>query len=150
MKQKTKIESLGVYLPDKEVTTAELIDRCRRKPRWDLERITGIRERRVAEGEYAIDLAVKAARKALAMSRYRVEDLGMIICTSISKNHRENEVAFEPATGEVLLSVGPARSRALSAPLCPHQVDAPTPDITTFWRKRGQEKKGTDLFFVEK
>ena len=37
----------------------------------DLERITGISRRHVAEGEYSTDLAVKAAERALAMSRYR-------------------------------------------------------------------------------
>ncbi|MCC6746613.1 MAG: 3-oxoacyl-ACP synthase [Deltaproteobacteria bacterium] len=93
-----KIESLGVYLPDKSLTTEELLGACRHRPRLDFERITGIHERRVAEGEYSIDLAVKAAQRALKMSRYSAEDLDLLICTSISKHHRQDEFTFEPAT----------------------------------------------------
>jgi len=95
---KVKIESLGVYLPDKVMTMEELLSSCRRRPRWDLERITGIRERRVAEGEYAADLAVQAARRALAMSRYRAEELDVLVCTSISKHNAPDLFAFEPST----------------------------------------------------
>jgi 3-oxoacyl-[acyl-carrier-protein] synthase-3 len=93
-----RIESLGVYLPEKVVTTSELLATCRRRPRWDLERITGIHERRVAVGEYAVDLAVKAAQRALGMSRYRPAELDVIVVTSISKHHREREFVLEPAT----------------------------------------------------
>ncbi len=95
---RARIESLGVYLPPRRMTTEELLARCRRRPRLDLERITGTHERRVAEGEHAVDLAVAAARRALAMSRYRAEDLELLICASISKHHRDDEFTFEPAT----------------------------------------------------
>ncbi|MFC1545568.1 3-oxoacyl-ACP synthase III family protein, partial [Gemmatimonadota bacterium] len=93
-----KIESLGVYIPPAVVTTDELLDSCKHRPRLDLERITGIRERHVAEGEYAADLGIKAAERALDMSRYSASDLEMIICTSISKYNQEQAVDFEPAT----------------------------------------------------
>jgi 3-oxoacyl-[acyl-carrier-protein] synthase-3 len=95
---KIKLESLGVYLPESKQTMEDLLRSCRRRPRWDLERITGIRERRVAQGEFAVDLAVKAAKRALAMSRYRAEDLDVIVCTSISKHHAPDAYAIEPAT----------------------------------------------------
>ncbi len=98
MPEKVKIESLGVYLPARRLTTEELMRRCAHRPRLDLERITGIRERRVAEGEYAKDLAVKAAERALALSHYAAEDLDLIVCTSISKHHAPDEFHFEPAT----------------------------------------------------
>jgi 3-oxoacyl-[acyl-carrier-protein] synthase III len=102
MPDKVKLESLGVYLPEKVVTMEEVLASCRRRPRWDLERITGIRERRVAVQEYAADLAIKAALRALAMSRYTAADLDVIICTSISKHHRPDEFSFEPATAVVI------------------------------------------------
>ncbi len=92
------MESLGVHLPPQVVTTEELLASCRHRPRWDLERITGIHERRVAEGEGALDLAVAAARKALGMSRYRARELDAVIVTSISKYHRPQEFTLEPAT----------------------------------------------------
>ena len=93
-----RIESLGIYTPPGRLTTDELLDLCRHRPRLNLERITGIRERRVAEGEYAVDLGVRAAERALEMSRYSAADLGMVICTSISKYNREQEIDFDPAT----------------------------------------------------
>lgn len=98
MPPKIKLESLGIHLPETVVTTEELLASCRSRPRLDLERITGIVERRVAVGEHAADLAVGAARQALAMSRYEARDLDAVICTSISKHHRPDEFSFEPAT----------------------------------------------------
>ncbi len=98
MAQKIKIESLGIQLPEKRLTTEELLRECRSRPRLDLERITGIVERRVAVDEYAADLAIAAARKALAMSRYEAGELDAVVCTSISKHHRPDEFSFEPAT----------------------------------------------------
>jgi 3-oxoacyl-[acyl-carrier-protein] synthase III len=95
---KVKIESLGVYLPPKVLSTEELLQRCVSRPRLDLEKITGIRERRVAEGEYAKDLGIKAAERALAMSRYAAEDLDVVVCTSISKHHAPEEFTLEPST----------------------------------------------------
>lgn len=97
-----RLESLGVYLPETVRTTEELLASCRRRPRWDLERITGIHERRVARGEFALDLAVQAANRALALSRHRAEDLDLIICTSISKHHRQDVYSLEPATATLV------------------------------------------------
>lgn len=99
---RARIESLGVYLPPKTITTEELLRCCRRRPRIDLERITGVHERRAAEGEHAVDLAIAAARRALAMSRYTAEELELLICTSISKHHRDDEFTFEPATAALI------------------------------------------------
>ncbi len=97
MSDLTKIEALGVYLPPKTMTTQELLKRCKHPPRWDFEKVVGIRERRVAEGEYAADLAIRAANRALKMSRFSADQIDLIICTSISKYNREPEVDFEPA-----------------------------------------------------
>ncbi len=107
---KIRIESLGVYLPETVLTTASLMDRCRRRPTLDLEGITGIRERRVAAGEHALDLAARAAQRALALSRHRAEDLDAVICTSISKHHRDDEFTFEPATAVLIRAAIGARN----------------------------------------
>lgn len=109
---KVKLESLGVYLPEKSVTTEEVLAACRSRPRLDLERITGIHERRVAVGEYAGELAIKAARRALAMSRWKPEDLDVIVCTSISKHNAPDLFSFEPATAVLVRRAVGAR-RAL-------------------------------------
>lgn len=97
-KRKVKLESLGVYLPEQALSTEEVMQRCVSRPRIDLQRLTGVKSRRVAVDEYAADLAVKAARRALALSKYGPEELGAIVCTSISKHHRPDEFHFEPAT----------------------------------------------------
>ncbi len=109
---KIRIESLGAYLPERVLTMEELLASCRRRPPWDLERITGIRQRRVAEGEFAVDLAVKAAGKALEISRYNAADLDVIVCSSISKHHRPEEFHLEPATAtRVRHALGANRAR---------------------------------------
>lgn len=107
-----RIESLGVYLPEKTLSMEALLASCRRRPRWDLERITGIRERRIAAGEFAVDLAIKAARQALAMSSFQPEELDVVICTSISKHNRENEFHLEPASAvHIRAAIGAGRAR---------------------------------------
>ena len=90
MQKKIRIESLGVYLPEKTVTTEELMASCRRRPGCDFERITGIRERRVAEGEYASDLAIGAARRwrAVDSGRRRARTRSHILVG----NHRAHAV----------------------------------------------------------
>jgi 3-oxoacyl-[acyl-carrier-protein] synthase-3 len=95
---RVRIESLGVYLPEKRLLMEELLRACRHRPHIDLEKITGARERRVAEGEFASDLAVKAAQRALSMSRYRAEELDVVVCTSISKHDAPDAFRQEPAT----------------------------------------------------
>lgn len=99
----SKIESLGICLPERRVTTEEVLAACRHRPRWDLERITGIHERRVAaEGQYALDLGVAAARQAIALSRHAPQDIDLVLCTSISKYNRPETVVFEPASSALL------------------------------------------------
>ena len=95
---KSKIESFGVYLPDNVLTTSELMQKCNKKPRWDLEKLTGISERRVAENEGAVALAVKAALNALHMSEYEAKDIGMIVVCSISRVYNKmDEFTMEPS-----------------------------------------------------
>lgn len=79
--KKTRFESLGVYLPKKVLTTADLLARLNRRGERDLEKITGIRERRVADGESSSDIALAAARNALKDSQYRPEDIEIIVST---------------------------------------------------------------------
>jgi 3-oxoacyl-[acyl-carrier-protein] synthase-3 len=98
MAARIKLESLGIHLPEKTITMEELLQACRHRPHIDLERITGMRERRMAVDEYASDLAVKAAARALEMSRYRAEELDVVICTSISKHDAPDEFRQEPST----------------------------------------------------
>ena len=95
----TIIESLGVYLPPRQISTAEVIRGCRNKVRFPLERMTGIKFRHVAEGEYAMDLAVHAVEHCLATSRYAPADVELIISAAIGRiDFPPFVVAYEPST----------------------------------------------------
>ena len=73
------IIGLGTYLPTGVVGNDELAQRFGVTPQWILER-TGIRQRHVAAaGERCSDLAIEAARRALADARTAPDDLGLII-----------------------------------------------------------------------
>ncbi len=94
------IESLGVYLPPRAVTTAEVLRGCKVPMSFPFERMTGIRSRRVAgDGEFAIDLARKAVADCLARSKYGPADIDLIICCNISRVDGPNyHTTFEPST----------------------------------------------------
>ncbi len=98
------IESVGVYLPPKIVSTREVLEHCSRPIRFPLEQLTGIRNRRVAgETEFAFDLAKKAVEHCLSGSRYNPEDIDLLICSSISRYNGPNfHITFEPGTATQL------------------------------------------------
>jgi 3-oxoacyl-[acyl-carrier-protein] synthase-3 len=96
--QRSRIESVGVRLPEQRVSTRELMQRCRRGARVDLESLTGIRERRVCrEGEDSLSLAVDAAWDCLSRSRHGPADLDVLISCSISKYVGGLSLRVEPA-----------------------------------------------------
>jgi 3-oxoacyl-[acyl-carrier-protein] synthase III len=75
-------------MPSNVVSTRELIERMPYKPPFDLEDITGIKERRVhskVDGAFedSFVLALSAAQDALSRSGYRAADLDVIISGSI-------------------------------------------------------------------
>lgn len=83
---RARIESVGRRLPEDHVSTAALMHSTRHRTRIDLERLTGIRERRwVGEGEDSATLAVDAARDCLRRSAHPAEDLELLIVCSITK-----------------------------------------------------------------
>lgn len=92
-----RFESVGVKLPAKRVTSRELMASTRHHTNIDLERLTGIRERRVcSDGEDSFTLAVDAARDCLAHSRHAAADLDMIVCASITRYVGGLTNRFEP------------------------------------------------------
>lgn len=94
------IESLGVYLPPKAVSTDDVLRGCKTKIRFPLEHLTGIRSRRMAgEDEFAIDLAKKATIDCLNNSKYRPQDIDLLICCNISRyDGSDFRFSFEPNT----------------------------------------------------
>jgi 3-oxoacyl-[acyl-carrier-protein] synthase-3 len=92
-----RFESVGVKLPAHRLTTRELMGSLRHRTRIDLERLTGIRERRVCSaGEDSFTLAVDAARDCLARSAHRADELDMLICASITRYQGGLSYRFEP------------------------------------------------------
>ncbi|MBL9017670.1 MAG: hypothetical protein JNL83_26000 [Myxococcales bacterium] len=93
----TRFESVGMALPERRLSTHELMASTRHHTRIDLERLTGIRERRVCgPGETSLSLEIAAARDCLARSRYTGADLDMVIEASITRYVDETTHRLEP------------------------------------------------------
>jgi len=96
----TVIESLGVYLPSRLVSTADVLRGCRNSVSFPLEEVTGIKYRPVANPrEFSIDLAKRAIEDCLVTSKYTPGQIQMLICCNISKCDGPNlRFSFEPST----------------------------------------------------
>ena len=96
----TVIESIGTYLPFREVSTADLLAGCANDIGIPLEKLTGIKHRRVAaDGEYSIDLARQAVADCLSRSSYRPVEIDLLISCSISRyDGPDQKFVFEPST----------------------------------------------------
>jgi 3-oxoacyl-[acyl-carrier-protein] synthase-3 len=94
----SRIESVGLKLPKRRLSTKDLLDSCPHRPRVDLERLTGIRERRVCgEGEDSFTLAVDAAWDCLAHSDHGPEDIEMVVSCSITHYREDLSLQIEPS-----------------------------------------------------
>ncbi len=94
------IESLGVYLPERLVATADVLKACRAVPAALFQRLTGIARRPVVgPAEYAIDLARRAVDRCLRLSRCARETIDLVICCNISRYDGPHQsTTFEPST----------------------------------------------------
>src|SRR6202044_616416 len=81
---RVKISALGTYVPPKLLTNADLEKMVDTTNDWILSRV-GIRERHIVEkGVATSDLAVEAARKALAQRRLAPTDVDVIIVGTVT------------------------------------------------------------------
>ncbi|BDB41862.1 MULTISPECIES: 3-oxoacyl-ACP synthase III family protein [Mycobacterium] len=81
-----RVAGAGRYLPETRLTTDELMATTRHHTHIDLERLTGIRERRVAAGDQdSYTLAVSAALNCLATAQQDPASLDVVISCSITK-----------------------------------------------------------------
>ena len=107
-----RVESVGRCLPATRLTTDALMASTRHRTRIDLERLTGIRERRVAGGrQNSLTLAADAAADCLRRSRHRPEDLEAVVSCSITK-YRDGLVQWlePPMSVAVAGSIGAANA----------------------------------------
>lgn len=76
----------GFYVPEKIMTNADLEKIVETSDEWIVER-TGIKERRIAEGNQPMsDLALRAAKAALADAGVAAEDLDVIIVATLTSD----------------------------------------------------------------
>ncbi len=82
------IVGLGIYVPEKVMTNADWEKLVDTSDEWIRTR-TGIQERRYAvEGQGTSDLAVEAAKKALADAGMKAEDIELIILATCTPDYR--------------------------------------------------------------
>ena len=75
-----RFESLGLYLPERMESTADIVSRLKIETPFDLSKIIGIERRHVAaDNEDTLSMALDAARDCLQNSRYTAADLDCII-----------------------------------------------------------------------
>lgn len=78
------ITGLGAYAPDRVLTNDELSTIVDTSNEWIMER-TGIRERRIAAPEQALtDIALPAARDALAQAGVDAKDIDFLVCATVT------------------------------------------------------------------
>lgn len=92
-----RVAGAGRCLPTAHLSTSELMASTRHRTGIDLERLTGIRERRVSDGEDdSYSLAVAAALDCLAHSELAPGDLDVLINCSITKFRDDMVQCLEP------------------------------------------------------
>src|SRR5579859_6630585 len=84
---RSKFVGFGAYLPERIVTNAEMAQRVETSDEWIVER-TGIRQRHVAaEGQFTSDLALEAARKALASAGLSAADVDLVLVATATPDN---------------------------------------------------------------
>lgn len=93
-----RIESIGVKIPEKRLSTRELTAKLKIPGIDKFGLLTGIQERRICqEGEDSFTLASDAARDCLEHSKYKADELDMLINCSITKYKNGLSHCYEPA-----------------------------------------------------
>lgn len=107
-----RIAGVGRCLPATRLTSDALMATTRHHTRIDLERLTGIRERRVARDDTdSLGLATGAARDCLARAGRRADEVDLLVSCSITK-YRDGLVQWlEPPTSlAVARAIGATRA----------------------------------------
>ena len=93
--KEVKILSFGAYVPERIVTNDDLMSVVETSDEW-ISRVTGIKERRISEGDNTSDLAAKAGKIALERANLKPEEIDLIIVATTSPDN------FTPATACVV------------------------------------------------
>lgn len=98
----SRIAGTGIFLPEQRVTTRELMQEFDSKARFGvsydwLERVTGIREKRItADGVLPSDMASAAGREAIERAGITSREVDAIIYTGVTRDY------LEPATAHLV------------------------------------------------
>ena len=98
----TIVTGVGKYVPDHVVPTESIEQWLNLKERFGIppgmiERLTGVRERRIAaDGEASSDMAVRASHQAMRLAGIKAEDIDTIIFAAASQD------VGEPATANIV------------------------------------------------
>jgi 3-oxoacyl-[acyl-carrier-protein] synthase III len=110
----SRFAAVGAQVPERRVTSDELMASTQHRTRIGLERLTGIHEHHVVgEGEDSYTLALGAARDALAHADCTAADLDVLIDTSISRHVGGLRTQLEPPVS-VALKEALGAERAMS------------------------------------
>ncbi len=101
------IAGVGAYLPERVVTNHELEQRVDTSDQWIIER-SGIRQRHIADDrQLTSDLAIAAARKALAAAGLSGDDLDLIVLATATPDN-----TFPSTATRVQAALGMTRGAA--------------------------------------
>lgn len=102
-----KIVGVGSAVPSKIVTNNDLAQLVDTSDEWIFTR-TGIKERRISEGETTIELSVKAAKAALEKAQISPEEIDLILVATTTPDH------FMPSTAcSVQAQIGAVNAAAM-------------------------------------
>jgi len=114
MNWKCQIESIGVKIPGTQLTTSELMGKFKTPCIKKFGLMTGISERKICSaGEDSFSLAAGAAGNCLSHSKYRADQLDMIINCSITKYKDGLSHLYEPSFS-VLIRKNIGATRAIT------------------------------------
>jgi 3-oxoacyl-[acyl-carrier-protein] synthase III len=86
-KTRSIIRGVGGYLPERVLTNAELATMVDTSDEWIQQRV-GIKERHIAaEGQFTSDLAVEAARRAMAAAGVTPDDIDLIVVATTTPDN---------------------------------------------------------------
>jgi 3-oxoacyl-[acyl-carrier-protein] synthase III len=87
IEKRSIIRGVGGYLPERVLTNAELATMVDTTDEWIQQRV-GIKERHIAaEGQFTSDLAVEAAKKAMAAAGVTPDDIDLIIVATTTPDY---------------------------------------------------------------
>lgn len=138
-----RIAAAGRYLPPAHLSTADLMASTRHNTHIDLERLTGIHDRRVSDGaDDSFTLATKAAVDSLVSSGSSAADLDVVLSCSITKFRNGLEQWLEPTMSlAVAEAIGAKRAITFDVSnACAGMLTGVL--ILNNWIRRGAIKRG--------